>query len=203
ENKIVDINSERGVNNYGLGGWDNLDIRAVTGGLYGDIYGTKFLRVTDPNSPHFGRLLLNGDGLPQATDIVKLGNQQPKAMLGITNTFNYKNFGFSFLVDGRFGGKMFSASNANLQRFGTAAVTAPGGERPDIVVDGVVIDGSGHAENTKSVTQQQYWATVSSTGNVGIGEANLYDATNIRLRNVQLSYAVPRSVLGKSPIQRA
>lgn len=203
ENKIINIDSARGVNNYNLGGWDNLEIRAVTGGLYGDIFGTKFLRVEDPNSPHYGRLLLNGDGLPQATGVVKLGNQQPKAMLGITNSFTYKNFGFSFLVDGRFGGKMFSASLANLQRFGTAAVTAPGGERPDIVVDGVVIDGAGHAENTKSITQQQYWSVVTSTGNVGIGEANLYDATNIRLRNVQLSYAVPRKVLGKSPIQRA
>ena len=205
ENKIIDIASDRGVNTYPLGEWDNLFIRSVTGGLYGDIYGTKFLRVTDESSPYFGELLLNGDGLPQATqEIVKLGNQQAKGLLGITNTFNYNNFTFSFLVDGRFGGQMFSASQANLQSFGTAAVTAPGGERNDFVVDGVILDGGGNpVKNTKTVTQQQYWRTISTTGNVGIGEANLYDATNVRLRNVQLSYNIPSSILGKSPIRRA
>lgn len=203
ENKIIDIASDMGVNLYPLGEWDNLFIRSVSGSLYGDIYGTQFRRVTDPNSPHFGRLLLNSDGLPQASDVMKLGNQQARGLLGITNSFSYKNFGFSFLVDGRFGGKMFSASNANLQAFGTAAVTAPGGERNDFIVDGVVLDGSGHAENTKTVTQQQYWRAVATTGNVGIGEANLYDATNIRLRNVQLSYSLSRKALGRTPIQRA
>src|SRR5690606_1844514 len=90
ENKIIDIAKSEGVNNYPLGEWDNLFIRAVSGQLYGDIYGTKFRRVDDPNSPHHGQLLLNGDGLPQATqEIVRLGNQQAKGLLGITNSFSY------------------------------------------------------------------------------------------------------------------
>ena len=39
--------------------------------------------------------------------------------------------------------------------------------------------------------------------NVGIVEANLYDASNIRLRNVQLSYALPAKLLSRTPVQRA
>lgn len=37
---------------------------------------------------------------------------------------------------------------------------------------------------------------------MGIGEANIYDATNIRLRNVSLNYAFPKSMLSKTPFQQ-
>jgi TonB-linked SusC/RagA family outer membrane protein len=205
ENKIIDIARELGVDEYPLGAFDDLFIRAATGGLYGDIFGTRLLRVKDAASSHNGQLLLNSSGLPQRdAEIVKLGNQQAKGLLGITNAFTYKNFGFSFLIDARFGGEIFSASNVGLQVSGTAAVTAPGGERPDFVVDGVTLDGGGIAvKNTKTVTQQQYWSTLAQLNNLGVGEAYLYDATNIRLRNVQLSYDLPKGFLAKTPIQRA
>ncbi len=205
ENKIIDMASNIGVNRYDLGAFDDLFIRANTGGLYGDIYGTKLLRVEDKGSPYFGQLILNSAGLPQRTsELFLLGNQQAKGLLGITNTFNYKNFGFSFLVDGRFGGEMFSASNVGLQRFGVAAVTAPGGQRPDFVVDGVITDaGGGFSKNSVTVTQQQYWNQLSTLNNLGVGEAYIYDATNIRLRNVQLTYQIAKSVLAKTPLQSA
>lgn len=205
ENKIIDIASGLGVNEYPLGAFDDLFIRAATGSLYGDIFGTKLLRVKDAASPYFGQLLLSSTGLPQRdAAIVKLGNQQAKGMLGLTNAFTYKNFGFSFLFDARFGGEIFSASNVGLQVAGTAAATAPGGERPDFVVDGVILDAGGAAvKNTKTVTQQQYWNTLATLNNLGVGEAYLYDATNIRLRNVQLSYDLPKGILAKTPIQRA
>ncbi len=97
---------------------------------------------------------------------------------------------------------MFSASNVGLQSAGAAAITAPGGERPDFVVSGVVLDGSSHKVNTASVTQQQYWSTVATLNNLGVGEAYIYDATNIRLRNVMISYELPRKLWG-STFQKA
>ena len=205
ENKIIDIASDLGVEEYTLGAFDDLFIRATSGGLYGDIYGTRLLRVEDATSPYFGELLLNASGLPQRdAEIVKLGNQQAKGLLGITNALNYKNFGLSFLFDARFGGEIFSASNVGLQRFGTAAVTAPNGERPEFVVEGVTLDAGGApVKNVHSVTQQQYWNTLATLNNLGVGEAYLYDATNIRLRNIQLSYDLPGGLLSKTPIQRA
>lgn len=200
ENKIIDIAQAEGVNEYTLGAYDDLFIRAVTGGLYGDIYGTKFLRVKDEGSPHFGKMILTGNGLPQRDpEIVKLGNQQAKGMLGITNSFNYKGVGLSFLVDARLGGEIFSSSNVGLQSSGTAKITAPGGERPEMVADGVVAqEGGGYTANTKAVTQQQYWQTVATLNNLGVGEAYLYNATHVRLRNVMLSYSLPKNLLGKT-----
>jgi hypothetical protein len=72
-----------------------------------------------------------------------------------------------------------------------------------MVVPGVIANGSGYTENTKEVTPERYYTWLAGYGNVGIGEANIYDATNVRLRNVQLSYDLPLKFLSKTPIQRA
>ena len=108
------------------------------------------------------------------------------------------------MVDARLGGEIFSATQVSLQKAGTAACTAPGGERPDVLVEGVYMDDSGnYVPNTTEITQQQYWTTIAGTsGNLGIGEANLYDATNIRLRNVSLNYSFPSKMLAKTPFQQ-
>lgn len=203
KNKIIRLID--GVDMYPLGSYDNVSIRALEGDLYGDIYGTKFLRVQDSDSEFNGQLILNGNGVPQAADgLHKLGNQAPKALVGWNNSFAYKNFGLSFLIDGRFGGEFFSGTNLNLQANGNAAITAPGGERAPFVVEGVVNSNGTYVKNTQQTTQQLYWTQVTSTtGNYGITEQNIYDATNVRLRNVTLSYNFPKTILGNSIVQRA
>ncbi|MBF9252691.1 SusC/RagA family TonB-linked outer membrane protein [Pontibacter sp. 172403-2] len=193
------------VNVYPLGGFDDVQVLGEAGGYYGEIYGSKFLRVDDADSPFNGQLLLDENGLPQRGEQnVKLGDQQADALLGVTNTFAYKGLNLSFLVDARFGGKIFSATLADMQANGTAAVTVVNGAREDILVEGVVQDpdGEGYVENTTAVTPQLYWNAVAGVGNLGITEANLYDASNVRLRNVQLSYGLPTSLLAKTPLQR-
>lgn len=199
-NMVIDIAKDSGVTEYRLGGWDNFSIKAENDRYFGSMYGTKFLRVDDPSSKYHGQMILSSNGLPQATgESHYLGNQQAKALVGITNMFSYKNVELSFLIDGRFGGQIFSATQAAMQANGTAAITAPGGKRDKFIVPGVVDDGSGgYTENTAEVTQQDYWNRIATTGNVGIGEANIYDATNVRLRNVTLGYTLPRSILGNT-----
>lgn len=188
-----------GVDRYQLGGYDNIRIYAIKGGKYGEIWGTKFLRVED--GQYKGQLLLTSDGLPQATsEMEKIGDQQATCNMGLTNSFSYKGWNLSFQIDARIGGEIFSGTNAMMQRSGTAAATAPGGKRvDDMVVAGVYKDANGnYVQNTNKVTTQQYWNAVAGTGNMGIGEANIYSASNIRLRNVSLGYNVPSSILAKT-----
>ena len=188
-----------GVDRYQLGGYDNIRIYAIKGGKYGEIWGTKFLRVED--GQYKGQLLLTSDGLPQATsEMEKIGDQQATCNMGLTNSFSYKGWNLSFQIDARIGGEIFSGTNAMMQRSGTAAATAPGGKRvDDMVVAGVYKDANGnYVQNTNKVTTQQYWNAVAGTGNMGIGEANIYSASNIRLRNVSLGYNVPTSILAKT-----
>lgn len=54
------------------------------------------------------KMLLNDAGLPQGdSKIQKIGDQQATCLVGWTNTFSYKNFTLSFLVDARIGGEIF------------------------------------------------------------------------------------------------
>ncbi|CEN42898.1 TonB-linked outer membrane protein, SusC/RagA family [Capnocytophaga canis] len=182
------------VTQYGLGTFDNIQILAMSGERYGVIYGTKFVRVEDIASPHYGRIIVDEHGAPKGTgEKYILGNQQPDFLLGFTNTFTYKNLSLSILVDGRFGGKIFSGTNHGLKTSGRSAATVVNGERADIVYNGVVESGNGYQENTKAISPQDFWVNrmASRTGNLGITEENLFDATNIRIRNLQLNYRLP------------
>jgi len=197
-----------GVEQYTLpaGSIDIFKILAVAGQPYGEIYGTKFLRVTDLKDANYGKLILTNNGLPkQSTDISRLGNQQADALLGWSNSFSYKGFGLSVLVDARFGGKIFSQTLDNMERNGTAAITVQNGTRDSMVVQGVVLDPNTnqYSANTSKISTQQYWGAVAGVGNSGITEANLYDATNVRIRNIQLSYNFPKKLLNNSFIQKA
>ncbi|AKK72250.1 SusC/RagA family TonB-linked outer membrane protein [Chryseobacterium gallinarum] len=188
---------------YPLSGFDNVTFFAEVGRPFGAIYGTKFLRVEDPGSPYFGKLIVGENGLPQSTaEQYYLGDQNPRALFGFTNSFVYKNFGLSFLIDGRIGGKFYSSTQSALQKAGLAADTAPGGRRDNFVLDAVVQQNGTYTSNTKEVTQQDYWAAVTA-GNLGITEQNIYDATNIRLRNIQVSYSFPKSIFQKLALQSA
>ncbi|MET2984594.1 SusC/RagA family TonB-linked outer membrane protein [Aureibaculum conchae] len=190
------------VTSFNLGGFDNFNISANVGEDYGVIVGSKFRRVEDEASPFFGRILVDGDGLPLAsTEKEVLGSQVPDALLGLTNMFTYKGFSFSFLLSASIGGEIFSGTNHALQRSGLAAVTAVNGERADIVFDGVVDDGAGNlSENTVGATPQNYWAAITGrSGNLGINEANVYDASHFRLRNINLTYNFNREWLKKTP----
>jgi TonB-linked SusC/RagA family outer membrane protein len=191
---------------YPLGGFDDVRVNAVVGGEYGEIYGSTFRRVDDPESPYHGQLVLNASGLPMLGEQgVKLGNQQADALVGVTNRLNYKGLGLSFQVDARIGGEIFSGTHVAMQRNGTGVATVRDGGRESFVVEGVIQDPTSgqYTTNTTAVTPQNYWNAVAGVNNLGITEANMYDATNVRLRNVQLSYALPTGLLSKTPLQRA
>ncbi len=203
KNTIVSLTDD--VSLYSLGGFDNLTVYATAGGNYGEIFGTKFQRVEDKNSQFYGQQIVDKNGLPLGTsEKEKVGDQQADILIGLTNSFQYKGFTFSFLIDSRIGGHIFSASNLYLQRYGVAEVTAPGGKRDDFVIDGVFKDDDGtFKKNTQSISQEQYWERVTNaTGNLGISEANMYSATNIRVRNAQLNYDFNRSMLTNTPFTR-
>lgn len=204
-NKILEFTE--GVDYYPFLDLDNLHIGAEVGERYGVIRGTRFARVEDESSEHYGKKILDDDGLPIADDGEDhlLGDQTPRANLGITNSFVlFKNFAFSFQVDGRFGGKFFSGTKKGMKHWGLAQETVVDGERNDFVADGVIADGDDYIANENEVSPQEYWKAVSErSGNLGINEENIFDATNVRLRNVQLTYNFPQSILANTPLQRA
>ena len=200
KNQIIDLAD--GVSEYSLGGYDKVKVVAKVGGEYGDIYGTTYNRVTDENSPYFNQLILSAEGLPTSDGTSKyLGNQNPVCNLGWNNSFSWKGLSLSFLIDARIGGKMYSGTLGTMEYAGTGAWTVENRDEK-FVVEGVVKDGDSYKPNTTAVSAESYWKAISGEAgsNLGITEENLYDATNVRLRNISISYGLPKKLLSKGDV---
>ena len=149
------------------------------GEKYGDLYGYKWKR--DAQS---GQFVVDAEGLPVVEANQKLGNFNPKALLGWSNSLRYKNWTLNTLIDSRIGGEIVSGTSAYLAAFGVAGYTEEyrdGG----LILDAV--DASG-AANSKAITAQQLWTRVSQNGRDAWGEFFTYDMTNVRLRELSVSY---------------
>ena len=201
-NKIIELYP--GTTLYDIKTFDAIQIVAIQGGYYGDIFGQKFQRVEDKNSEYYGKIIVGEDGLPLiTTEKYKVGNQNPDWMLGWTNNFSYKGFNLSFLIDFRIGGDIYSATTSYLHLYGNAKGTVINGERADFVVgNSVVQTETGYAVNDVAVLPQNYWNRIGSTGNFGLPELFTYNATNVRLRNITFGYEFNKSFLKKTPFQR-
>lgn len=166
--------------------------KVVLGGEYGDLYVKGFQR--DPN----GNIIVNSAGLPLATNgfDVRAGNFNPDWTAGFRNSFKYKDFSLSFLVDFRIGGEVISYTQARMAGLGVSDITL-NGRAGGIVVPGVVDNGNGtYSPNTTSITAEQYWTSIGQRDPVA--EPFIYDATNIRLRELVFGYSLPKRLLGDS-----
>ncbi|MCM4154980.1 SusC/RagA family TonB-linked outer membrane protein [Gramella sp. AN32] len=179
KNELVDL--IEGLDYTTLNSLGSLSVRANVGGGIGDLYGTTW--KTNEN----GERLVNSEGRPLASnEAEKLGNAQPDWIGGLNNTFSYNNWSLRFLIDGRFGGEIFSATSSYLDGAGVSERSLQyRGE--DFVVD-AINEETGEA-NTVPITAQDYWGSYS-----GITSNYIYDQTNVRLREFALNYSFPSSM---------
>ncbi len=164
------------------------------GGNYGDLYIRGFNRTDD------GEIIVNAtSGLPEFTSgfDVLAGNFNPDWTAGLQNEFRYKDFTLNFLIDFRIGGETISYSQARMAGAGVSDITLAG--RDGFVVDGVNDDGNGnYTPNTTSITAQDYWSQVASR-DPRSAEDFVFDATNVRLRELILGYSLPNKLLERTP----
>jgi len=137
-------------------------------------------------------------GLPLRSTVFIDGgyDRQPKFSMGITNTFVYKDFSLSFLVDIRKGGDILNATDSYLTARGLSTKTLDRNEPR--VLNGVIRDG---LENTSNPTrnnivvvprfQTAYYSQMSE---------ELFiekDVNWVRLKDVTLNYKLPATLLKK------
>ncbi|MBX3254334.1 MAG: SusC/RagA family TonB-linked outer membrane protein [Chitinophagaceae bacterium] len=172
-------------------------VKAVEGRPFGEMYSRGFVRDDAGNIVVGDSGADNGVPLITAGQTVYIGNSRPDWIGGLGNQFTYKSFSLSFLISARMGGRVSSFTDANVDGDGMSAKTLAG--RDGFVVEGVKADGS---KNTTSITAEQYWSKVGGR-NTPAGEVFTYDASNIRLRELVLSYSIPQSTLSKTRIKGA
>ncbi|MBB5635886.1 TonB-linked SusC/RagA family outer membrane protein [Pedobacter cryoconitis] len=180
-NKILALSPE--INEFTLSGASgaNYVSKFKVGGSFGDIYGTSLKRDDQ------GRVLII-DGKPTAADggnNTFLGNANPRWQLGWGNTFNYKNFSLTFLLDGKFGGKVMSITESMLEQYGVAKVTGDARDQ-----GGVSVNGVDQAGNPVSKVDAQKWYSVVG-GREGISSEHMYSATVVRMRELSFGYNIP------------
>lgn len=195
----------------------NLSIEARPGNPYGDIVGYGIQKGAN------GENLVTENGMFVRTDsTVILGNINPDFSLSWRNSFSYKNLNISFLFDAKIGGDMFSgtnmygngysgnfeeslegreewyASEAAREAAGisqenwdpTGGMTASGVYQTGTIIDGVDVSGQ---TNKTYVNPETYWHQFSEWTHE-IHEPFIYDASYIKLRELSISYNLPKSV---------
>jgi hypothetical protein len=155
------------------------------------IYGTTFIRDSQ------GRIQYESDGTPSVGPNEVIGQGVAPWAMGLTNTFTYKNFNLSFLIDAKFGGDIFSGTTAFANYYGAGKNTLVGREN-GLTVSGV--DGSGNDFTTTIAPENVniYYQKLYS-----IAEANMQDASFIKFREFSLGYSLPSSLLDKTFISSA
>jgi TonB-linked SusC/RagA family outer membrane protein len=191
ENKLVELTPDLKVLNL-AGDFMNFQ-RAVEGQPLGQVFSRGYQRDAS------GKVLVDPVGLPLITPgtTVYIGNTRPDWIGGISNRFNYKKFSLNFLISARVGGIVSSFTNAIIYADGVTEQTISG--RDSYIFPGVTSTG---AANTIATTAEKFWKKVGGR-NTPAGEVFTYDATNVRMREMSLSYALPNNIFNKTPFQAA
>ncbi|WP_375418907.1 SusC/RagA family TonB-linked outer membrane protein [uncultured Hymenobacter sp.] len=131
-----------------------------------------------------GNILLTTTGVPDRGNLTAFGTAFHPWTMGWSNDFVYKRLSLGVLIDGKFGGKIFSATDY----YGTVA-----GLHKNTLVNREGIFGT----TKDTLDAAAYYGTLASN----VSRQFVEDASFIKLRQVTLGYAFPSSLFGNK-IQR-
>ena len=187
----------------------NGDISAVKGLPFPYITGTDWMRDEQ------GHVIVDAQGRPTPDATFKnLGKVTPDYILGLTNSFEYKGIGLSFTMDYRTGHHFLSQTKYNLTWNGHVVESGEFDRNVGFLYPGSVIDNPATATvgdyipNTSVLTggfsslsgaanrTQAYFNSAS-----GVGSFNLIDATAFKVREIAVSYSLPKRIIEKAGIE--
>ncbi|ANE53263.1 membrane protein [Flavisolibacter tropicus] len=119
-----------------------------------------------------GKVVLDANGIPARGDLVPFGSAYHKWIAGWNNEITYKRANLSFLIDGKWGGKIFSATDFYGYLFGLHKATLENREG---------------TFGTANVNAATYYGTIASN----ISKTFVNDASFIKLRQITLGYSFP------------
>ncbi|MEP7232600.1 MAG: SusC/RagA family TonB-linked outer membrane protein [Ginsengibacter sp.] len=211
-----------GVQKILIAGFTGGEVDAFAGEAFGQIYGGIYQRAnpgTGSKGLTTGDLLISdvpgapGIGKPVvSTQNALLGNVNPKWLGTITNNITFKSLTLGFQIDIKHGGDIWNGTRGALSYFGTSKETSnrgatsifkgllghldAAGNVVHYAPDGFTeIAGPGAANTLSTTYDQYYWQNLGSSF-VGPSEQSVEDGSFVKLRQVSLSIALPKKVLG-------
>jgi hypothetical protein len=174
--------------------FSNIGNFAINGQPFGIIKGTYWQRQNpQTGTKGTGERIVGPDGYYiQSTESVIIGDPNADYRLSGIGTLGYKGLEFRMQWDYVKGGDIYATTvNAMIGR-GLAKSTDVDRAVP-IILPGIKQDGTPNDFQTS--LDRTYFNTY-----LGAHEQWLYDATTVRLREVSLSYSLPQSLIGKTPL---
>jgi len=195
-------------------GVDNLQISSFPGGVtlnavvgqpYGVLKGTDYTYAANGQrivNQSTGRYVIN-----TSTNNI-IGNVNPDWIGGIRNKFSYKSLSFSFLVDMKHGGDVFSTDQWYGVGTGLGVQTAGNNDLGNPIRNtvanggGVIFEGVTDATgNTPNTIRTAYFrpeaGAITNSYSGGARKEYVYDAGFIKLREVNITYTLPTSIVSK------
>lgn len=191
DNKIIELfdGIQDGVTVSNLGG---AKVILYEGGQYGDLYVRTLKRDESgklmTETPEGADYQIPVNGGEQNSDLKYMGNMNSKWNMGWNNTFRYKDLTLSMLIDFRIGGKVVSMTEATLDGYGVSERTGRARDRGYVMREGIKFS------NVKAYYDVVGATSFNSVYNV---EDYVYDATNVRMREISLGYTF-RNLFGQS-----
>ena len=174
----------RSVYDFFLPEWAGVDATTGTGYFWKDVHDIDengdFILDEEGNRTVVGRIKV--DNSSEATRYF-LGSALPDVFGGLTNSFYYRNFDLSVFLYFSLGGKVYDADYANLMHAGGIGLNWS----KDIKDRWTPLNPTTNVP--RLTTGSNDWNTASSRF--------LYDATNMRLRNITLGYTLPEELTRK------
>ena len=146
------------------------------GGTLGDLYTTSRLKHNEK-----GFIDIDDAGQVSVLDSgseIFLGTVFPKYNLAWRNDLSYKGLHLGFLLSGRIGGIVYSATQANLDFYGVSKSSAASRDAGGVIVNG-----------RESVDSQNWFQTIGSQS--GLPQYYTFSATNFRLQELSFGYTLP------------
>lgn len=125
-----------------------------------------------------GKIALTPTGLPDRGDLIPLGSAYHKWIAGWNNEFTFKRINLGFLIDGKWGGKIFSATDWYGYLFGLHKATLENRE--------------GRFGTTNNIEASEYYGTLIRN----VSKLFVYDASFVKFRQLTLGYSFPATTFG-------
>lgn len=160
----------------------------------------------DPDSEYDGWIIVDEEGQPKQTKSVQPTGKDMnfKWTGGLTTQFAYKSLALSATLDVRYGGYMFSRTRNIMQFTGNGIITTYNDRRPFIIPNSICEyvddDGNvlGYDENVVPLylSNSSYQTYFNDHGYGMSGEAYLMDRSYAKLRNITLTWNLPKKWIG-------
>ena len=192
-NKILDLGDNAvnpitgesiSIDRLDVGGLGQAHFILKKGGGLGDLYSLSALeRDSNGNIYVDNNGDIQADKINKAEDYIKLGSVFPKANMAWKNDFSYGNFNLGFMVSARFGGVVFSRTQAAMDYYGVSEESA------------IARDNGGVLINGGDLIPAENWYSTIANGDA-VAQFYTYSATNIRLQEASIGYNIPKKWLG-------